>query len=280
MMLSRFGLRSVAITCLSICIPALAQEGEIFALGDGSSITIVEYQLEIVPEGDTSVVVLTRPNFDPEPFGAVPSDNFARLLQPICTGLTQNSREAIEAENASAVRIRWDFDPTYDTGAAEPIKITRFHEVLFALDANMMCVPKPLGVGLDNLEPDLPSGLPVSLRYIEPGPRPRQITFTYEVNADLTELSREVLENAAIELCILHADTVLDDRRKYYSQLETELIALAFVESNENGQELERRLLFGVKDHACQTGLSANLVQMIRDTSQGNSTGRDVETQP
>ena len=257
----------------------VAQEAEVIALGDGSSITVDEYLLETSDTGPTTIVVRARPNFDPEPFGAVPSDDFARKVQPLCAGLVQFSRAAIEEENVKTVRLRWDFDPTYDTGATGGITISRFHEFVFALDENLMCIPQPLGVGLDNLEPDLPSGLPVMLRYIEPGPRARQLTLTYEVDADLAEISTEKLENAAIELCILHADVVLADESKYYTQRETELVSLAFAQSDGRGQELERRVLFGVEDHRCETGLSRQLTDAIRGLKGSAPAGNLIEAQ-
>ena len=256
-----------------------AQEQEVIALGDGSTITVEDYLLETSDTGPTTIVVKARPNFDPEPFGAVPSDDFARKVQPLCSGLVQFSRAAIEEENAKAVRIRWDFDPTYDTGATGAVTISRFHEFLFALDENLMCIPQPLGVGLDNLEPSLPSGLPVVLRYIEPGPRARQLTLTYEVDADLADLSTEKLENAAIELCILHADIVLDEQNRYYDQRETELVALAFAQSDGRGQELERRVLFGVEGNRCNTGLSQQLADAIRGMAGSEPAADAIEAQ-
>ncbi len=256
-----------------------AQEQEVIALGDGSTITVEDYLLETSDTGPTTIVVKARPNFDPEPFGAVPSDDFARKVQPLCSGLVQFSRAAIEEENAKAVRIRWDFDPTYDTGATGAVTISRFHEFLFALDENLMCIPQPLGVGLDNLEPSLPSGLPVVLRYIEPGPRARQLTLTYEVDADLADLSTEKLENAAIELCILHADIVLDEQNQYYDQRETELVALAFAQSDGRGQELERRVLFGVEGNRCNTGLSQQLADAIRGMAGSEPAADAIEAQ-
>lgn len=256
-----------------------AQEAEVIALGDGSTITVEDYLLETSETGPTTIVVKARPNFDPEPFGAVPSDDFARKMQPLCSGLVQFSRAAIEEENAKAIRIRWDFDPTYDTGAPGAVTITRFHEFLFALDENLMCIPQPLGVGLDNLEPSLPSGLPVVLRYIEPGPRARQLTLTYEVDADLADISTEKLENAAIELCILHADIVLDEQNKYYSQRQTELVALAFAQADGRGQELERRMLFGVEGNRCDTGLSQQLADVIRGMAGSEPAAGAIEAQ-
>lgn len=255
-----------------------AQEHEVIELGDGVSITVDEYLLETSDEG-TRIIVKARPNFDPEPFGAVPSDDFARRIQPLCSGLVVHSREAVVEENAKSVLIRWDFTPTYDTGAPASIEISRFHEFLFALDENLMCIPQPLGVGLHNLQPDLPSGLPVALRYIEPGPRARQLTLTYEVAADLADISNEKLENAAIELCILHADIVLGEQSKYYAQRETELVALAFAQSDGRGQELERRVLFGVEDHRCKTGLSQPLVDAIRGITGSEPEVNSIEAQ-
>lgn len=256
-----------------------AQEAEVIALGDGSTISVEDYLLETSDTGPTTIVLKARPNFDPEPFGAVPSDDFARKVQPLCSGLVQFSRAAVEEENAKAVRIRWDFDPTYDTGASGAVTITRFHEFLFALDENLMCIPQPLGVGLDNLEPSLPSGLPVVLRYIEPGPRARQLTLTYEVDADLADVSTERLENAAIELCILHADIVLGEQSKYYSQRQTELVALAFAQSDGRGQELERRVFFGVEGNRCDTGLSEQLADAIRGMAGSEPAADTTEAQ-
>lgn len=242
------------------------------ALGDGSTISVDEYLLETA-DGSATIVVRARPNFDPEPHGAIPSDDYARRVQPLCSGLVENSRDAIEAQDVGAVLIRWDFTPTYDTGASAEIEISRFYEFLFTLDDKLMCIPQPLGVGLHNLEPELPSGLPVVLRYIEPGPRARQITLTYETEVDLETVSSELLENAAIELCILHADSVLTDRRQYYGQLETGLVAIAFAQSDGRGQELERRVLFGVEEDVCNTGLSPDLVESIRGLSGSDGAG-------
>lgn len=270
----------IAVVCLFPSVPTLAQEVESIALGDGSSVIIDEYLIERPDQGAATVVVMARPNFDPEPFGAVPSDNFARRVQPLCAGLVQNSGETLQAENAKSVRIRWDFTPSYDTGAPDWMEMSRFHEFLFALDENGMCIPQPLGVGLGNLEPDLPSGLPVALRYIEPGPRARQLTLTYDVAEDLGAVTSEKLESAAIELCILHADLVLDDRRQYYQHLETGLVAIAFAQSDGRGLELERRVLFGVKDGACDTGLSPALVEAIRGTEQAAAASASESQQP
>src|SRR5690606_6330846 len=126
----------IAAACLCPSIPALAQE---IALGDGSSITVDEYLIERSDLGVPTVLVMARPNFDPEPFGAVPSDDFARRVQPLCAGLVQESRESLEAENAQFVRIRWDFKPSYDMGSPDWMEMSRFHEFLFALDENWMC---------------------------------------------------------------------------------------------------------------------------------------------
>ena len=270
---------STVTALLSLSIVSFANETEIIALGDGSTIVVEDYLLEVSETGPTTIVIMTRPNFDPEPFGAVPSDDFARLVQPLCSGLIQFSRETVEENKAEAVRIRWDFEPSYDTGAGDGVTIRRFHEFLCALDENLMCVPQPRGVGLGNLQPELPSGLPVALRYIEPGPRARQLTLTYEIDADLAAIPDETLENAAIELCILHADLVLADQLRYYAQRETALVSLAFAQTDGRGQELERRVLFGVKDHRCETGLSPELAGAIRGVSEAGPAVQTIEAQ-
>lgn len=278
--MSKFTAVLAAAALLTFNFSALsAQEPEIIALGDGSTITVDDYFLETSDTGPTTIVIRARPNFDPEPFGAVPSDDFARKVQPLCSGLLQFSRAAVEEENVEAVRLRWDFDPSYDTGAESGITISRFHDFVFALDGNLMCIPQPLGVGPDNLEPDLPSGLPVALRYIEPGPRARQLTLTYEVAAELADISTEKLENAAIELCILHADLVLAEQKRYYGQRETELVALAFVQADGRGQELERRVLFGVEGNRCNTGLSQQLSDAIRGMAGSAPAADAIEAQ-
>lgn len=244
---------------------------ETVGLGDGASIDILEYLIETSPNGHKTVVVMAKPNFDPEPFGAVPSDNFARRVEPLCAGLVGNSRDSLEAEGVGSVRVRWDFEPSYDTGSPSEIKISRFHEFVYDIDENWKCIPRPLGVGLDNLSPKLPSGLDVSLRYIEQGPRARQLALTYQSALPLEEVSDEVLENAAIELCIVHGDLILADRRRYYEQLEAGLVSIGFVQTDDRGMELERRVLFGVLDDSCNTGLSSTLADAIRETVAGGS---------
>ena len=146
-----------------------------------------------------------------------------------------------------------------------------FYEFVYDIDENWKCIPRPLGVGLDNLSPELPSGLLVSLRYIEQGPRARQLALTYQSASPLEELSDEVLENAAIELCIVHGDLILADRRRYYEQLEAGLVSIGFVQSDDRGIELERRVLFGVTEDTCNTGLSPTLADAIRETVAGGS---------
>lgn len=242
--------------------PACAQES--VGLGNGTNLTILDYLLETSAAGHKTIVVMAKPDFDPEPYGAVPSDEYLRTVEPLCAALLANSRDTLEAEGVGAVRFRWDFTPSYDTGASATITMSRFHEFVFAISDEWACIPKPLGVGLNNLAPDLPSGLAVTLRYAEQGPRLRQLTLTYETDERLADLTDERLENAAIELCILHADLILADRQRYYPQLESQIVSIGFLERDGRGGELEKRVVFEVEDHACQTGLSAMLVESIR----------------
>ena len=102
---------------------------------------------------------------------------------------------------------------------------------------------------------------------------------TYEVAAELADISTEKLENAAIELCILHADLVLAEQNRYYGQRETELVALAFAQADGRGQELERRVLFGVEGNRCNTGLSQQLSDAIRGMAGSAPAADAIEAQ-
>ncbi|MVS99717.1 hypothetical protein [Devosia marina] len=49
------------------------------------------------------------------------------------------------------------------------------------------------------------------------------------------------------------------------------LVSIGFVQTDGRGIELERRVLFGVQDDSCNTGLSPALVDAIRETVAGGS---------
>lgn len=245
---------------------ALAQEQDVIELGNGTSLTINEYLIETDGTGYKTLVVRTVPNFNPEPFGEMPSDDFARLMQPLCGNLLVNSADTLEQEGISAVRLRWDFTPERTADMPENMTFSRFHEWVFDIADNAPCVPKPLGVGLDNLTPDLSTDIRPTLRWAEAGLTPGELSLTYAVDTGLEEIALSELDRAAIELCILHADILLETREQYYEQLYSRSIAITFEQDGEKaGYALLRRVTFGVENGRCATGLSDMLTEAIRN---------------
>ena len=59
--------------------------------------------------------------------------------------------------------------------------------------------------------------------------------------------------------------TLLADRARYYTQLETDTVSIAFVEPSATpGYEQVRRVVFPVDQDHCRTGLSETLTEAIR----------------
>lgn len=243
---------------------ALAEE---VSLGNGTTVTINEYLIETDGNGKKTLIVKAVPNFDPEPYGQVPSDDYARMVQPLCGNLVANSKAQLDEEGISAVRVRWDFTPSVrPEDTPENVTITRFHEMVFDIADNAPCIPKPLGVGLDNLAPALSADIKATLRWAEAGKTPGELALTYAVDSGLAALPLAELDRAALELCILHADLLLDARARYYAQLASRTVAITFVEGEEKpGFELLRRVTFPVRDGRCDTGLSDTLTEAIRN---------------
>ncbi|MBU1306248.1 MAG: hypothetical protein KKF33_12115 [Alphaproteobacteria bacterium] len=254
----------IGLALLTLSLPALAEDIE---LGNGSSVAINEYLVETDGAGFKTLIVRAVPNFDPEPFGQVPSDNYARLVQPLCRNLVANSAADLEEEGIGAVRVRWDFTPTkQEKDTPDNITVTRFHEMVFDIEENAPCIPKPLGVGLDNLSPELSSNFSATLRWAESGPTPGELSLTYAVESGLAESSIDGLDRAAVELCILHADILLDARARYYKQLDSRTVAITFEQDDQKpGFELLRRVTFPVRNGQCATGLSGMLTEAIRN---------------
>ncbi|WP_206513244.1 hypothetical protein [Pelagibacterium montanilacus] len=248
--------------------PALAQES--ISLGNGGYLNVLDYVIETDGEGVRTLFVKGEPDFVPEPFGPVPSDEYARTYEPLCQTLIDNSWDSLESEEIDFVVVRADFEPTVNESE---FIVTRFHEALFEVTEEPGCRPIPLGVGRYNGAPDLPSGVNATARYIETGPVPRRLTMTYTLDTPIAEIERDILENAAIELCILHADLVLESQSQYYEQIETETVAITFAEGpTERGIERTETFLFGVRDYACESGLSPMISDAIRGrTADENS---------
>lgn len=263
---------ATALVLLSGVNIAAAQE-ETVKLGDGTSVTIKEYLIETDSNGHKTLVVRAVPNFDPEPFGQVPADDYARRVQPLCTNLVTHSAAALEENNIETVRVRWDFTPSRrDEDLPENITLTRFHEMIFDVTDDAPCLPKPLGVGLDNLTPELSGNIVATLRWAEAGLTPGELSLTYSVESGLAEILVSTLELAAMELCILHADLLLEFRARYYSQLESKTVAITLEQDEAKpGHELLRRVRFPVQDGNCATGLNEMLTNAIRTKGSGFS---------
>ncbi|WP_412051085.1 hypothetical protein ACK6D9_06660 [Hoeflea sp. Naph1] len=259
-------LRWGAALMLSGGVNIAAAQAETVELGNGASVTIEEYLIETDPNGHKTLVVRTVPNFDPEPFGKVPSDDYARQVRPLCTNLVNHSAAAIDENDIDTVRVRWDFPPSKsDDDLPENMTLTRFHEMVFDITDDAPCLPKPLGVGLNNLTPELSGGIVATLRWAEPGLTPGELSLTYAVDSGLADISVSALDRTALELCILHADLLLETRARYYSQLESRTVAITLEQEQEKpGFELLRRVKFPVRDGKCATGLSEMLTDAIR----------------
>ena len=233
-------------------------------------VEVTDYTIREDLDGIRTIFIETVPDFDPEPFGPVPSDDDARLYMPLCEMLVANSWDALVEEAIDFVQIRSKFTPsTADADLPENITFFRFHDMLYGLTEDGQCLPNPLGAGRNNLSPQLPSGVEVRLAFAESSPTPRQLVLSYVTERQLDEISAESLASAAMELCILHADIFLADRTQYYPQIETETIMIAFTAGRDvQGRALAIDFVFDVNDGRCDTGLSAQMSEIIRTTSE------------
>lgn len=249
-----------------------AAKPETVELGNGTSVTIEEYLIETDPSGHKTLVVRTVPNFNPEPFGQVPADDYARMVRPLCINLVNHSAAALDENDIETVRIRWDFTPSKrDEELPENMTLTRFHEMMFDVTNDAVCLPKPFGVELNNLTPKLSGDILATLRWAEPGLTPGELSLTYSVETGLADISISALHRMALELCILHADALLKTRARYYSQLESRTVAITFEQEEEkSGVELLRRVKFPVRNGSCETGLSEMLTESIRANAQNS----------
>lgn len=256
---------------LSVYINSAAAEPETVELGNGASVTVEEYLVETSQEGHKTLVVRTVPNFDPEPFGKVPADDYARRAQPICTKIVNYSSDALDEHKIETVRIRWDFTPSNrDAEMPENMTLTRFHEMAFDVTNDAPCLPMPYGVRHDILAPELSGDIVPTLRWAEPGLTPGELSLTYSVETGLADISSDSLERIAIELCILHGDFLLETRARYYSQLESRTVAITLAQNDgKPGYQLLRRVTFPVKDDKCVTGLSEMLTEAILTKAMG-----------
>jgi hypothetical protein len=262
---------------LGVCLSTLltlqgAWAADAVPLGDGSHFLIDEYLIETNTEtGEVKLLVRGKPDFQPEQFGPIPADFFARKLEPLCENLVKNSWDQLNAQKIRKTRIRWDFTPANrPDGLSKNVEWSRFHEVDFAIDDNKQCIPVPLSVAQDNLTPQTPSGVGATLRYVEQGDQWGELQLVYALKGSEQLRNLPFLKSAAMELCLIHADSVLAQRFKYYKQFETASVAIQF-EQNSNNQVSIERFIFPVVNQKCETGLSDLLKSHILEVASAGS---------
>lgn len=248
--------------------PTFATAQDAVPLGDGRTITPGEFLVETAPGQPATLIFRMTPNFDPEPYGAIASDDFGRDFRQFCQNIVTNSWDALQAQQIGRVVIRWDFTPTHRPATENGITVSRFHEGLFELLPDRSCRPVPTGVGTDYVAPDLPSGLAVQLEHLETGPTPWTLSLGYRLAQDPATLPDDLLRNAAIELCLLHGDKALAQRAEFFGVREYAGLTVTFFHDLPGqGGRPERRARsfdFDVVDAACVSGLSPVIAQAIK----------------
>lgn len=253
-------------TTLALALAAAPLAAEEVTLSDGRTVTGGGFELET--RNDTGVKTLIFnmvPNFDPEPVGELPSDDFARLHETLCNALVRANAEAIGRDGITRFRARWQWTPEQDPeNVAAGITVTRSHQNDFEIGEDLTCRPIPSEVLPEDVALTTPTGLGVRLRYAETHPETGNLDLVYEIDRPLADASKDLLQNAAMELCVLHADGVLAHRAKYYGHLGHEHVVIVFAESGPGAGNHGYR--FRVENDACVSGLSADLVDFIRSS--------------
>jgi hypothetical protein len=256
----------IVLTTLAAPVAAYAEEVQ---LGAGLGIEIAEYLVETDGDGLKTLLVNGRPTFDPEPFGPVPSDDYARAVEPLCENLVTNSWPTIEREGISNLRIRWDFSPSHrdEEAASSGITVSRFHEMRFRITPDKSCQAWPIAAGLSEIEPALPGGFRLRLAYVDTGLRRDRLQMDYVALQPLSEASPDLLERTARELCILQADHVLERRAEYYPQLVYRSISITIADPAKGDVPARSTAItqtFPVEASRCVSGLSEILANAIR----------------
>ena len=256
----------MALVAISMPAAGLAEE---VPLGAGMAISVDEYLVETDSEGIKTLLVMGKPTFDPEPFGPVPSDDYARAVEPLCENLVASSWATIEQEGISNMRVRWDFSPTQrnEEAAAAGITMSRFHEMRFKFTPSRACEPWPIAAGIESTEPELPSGFGLRLTYVDTGTRRDRLHMTYTTLQPLAEASDELVERTTRELCIIQADHVLERRAQYYPQLAYRSVEITLTDAAEGSlpsRSASVSHVFPVERARCVSGLSDMLADAIR----------------
>ena len=248
----------------AIVLAALPAYGDVINLPGDRSATAKGFQIETQNATSVKTLVLNMvPNFDPEPDGVLPSDDFARVHEGICNAMARANASLIAERGISRFRAKWKWTPEQKPeDKAAGITVSRSHQSDFELDDNLVCFPVPNEVRLDAVRLKTPTGLNVRLRYIETSRKTGNLDLIYEIETPLEETDDALLSNASKELCILHADGVLAHRAKYYKQLDYQMVSIAFTQEEPSART--RGFLYQVENGACATGLSPELVKTIR----------------
>lgn len=228
------------------------------------SVTAAGFQIETQNATGVKTLILNMiPNFDPEPDGEVPADDYARVHKLLCDLMTDANAALIAERGVTRFRARWKWTPEQTAeNRAAGITVSRSHQSDFELDDALNCTPVPNEVRPQDVSITTPIGLSAHLRYIETNPKTGNLDLVYALDVPLDGVADDLLKNGSIELCILHADGVLAHRAKYYEQLDYQMVAIVFAQ--EEPRAVSRGFLYQVKDSACDTGLSPALVEHIR----------------
>ena len=252
---------SFGLCLLTLVAPVMAEE---VSLSNGQTATAKGFEIETQNATGVKTLVLNMaPNFDPEPNGVLPSDDFARVHEALCNDMARINEGLIREHGVSRFRARWKWTPEQTAeNQAAGITVTRSHQSDFELDDNLGCVPVPNEVRPDDVAMTTPTGLDVRLRYVETNDETGNLDLIYDVGQPLDEIADQVLDNSARELCILHADGVLEHRKKYYDRLGYDVVAIVFAQ--EQPRSVTRGFLFGVDGATCKSGLSPAIADTIR----------------
>jgi hypothetical protein len=248
----------------AIALAAGTASADVIKLPGDRTVTVEGFQVETQNATGVKTLILNMtPNFDPEPDGEVPADDYARVHELLCNAMARSNAKLIEKDGITRFRAKWKWTPEQKPeNKAAGITITRSHQSDFELDDAMVCTPVPNEVRPQDIAITTPTGLPVRLRYIETSRKTGNLDLNYEIEAPLEETDDALLSNASKELCILHADGVLAHRAKYYKQLDYQMVSIAFTQEEPSART--RGFLYQVENGACATGLSPELVKAIR----------------
>lgn len=252
-----------AIALMFTLLPG-APLADVIKMSDGRSVTTEGFQIETQNGSTVKTLILNMtPDFDPEPNGEVPSDDYARVHEALCNVMVKNNADAVRSNGITRFRALWKWTPVQKPeNVAAGITITRSHQSEFEVQDDLTCFPVPNEVRPEDVRTTTPTGLDVRVRYIETNRENGNLDMIYELDRPMSEASNDLLRNSAIELCILQADGVLAHRAKYYQQLAHSQVAIIFDEQEPTNTRKSYR--FSVENAECKTGLSPTLVDSIR----------------